>query len=36
MMMRRRRRMSMGKDYVSKLRPPTSILFIAQMKYEYG
>jgi hypothetical protein len=28
--------MSMGWDYVSELRPPTGLLFIPQMIYEYG
>jgi hypothetical protein len=27
--------MSMGQDYVSELRPPTGLLFIRQMIYEY-
>jgi hypothetical protein len=27
--------MSMGWDYVSELRPPTSLLFILQMVYKY-
>jgi hypothetical protein len=28
--------MLMGCDYVSKLRPPTGILFISQVIYEHG
>jgi hypothetical protein len=28
--------MSKGKDYVSKLRPPTGVLFINHVIYEYG
>jgi hypothetical protein len=28
--------MSMGRDYVSELRPPTSLLFIPQVIYEHG
>jgi hypothetical protein len=28
--------MSMGWDYDSELRPPTGLLFIPQMIYEYG
>jgi hypothetical protein len=28
--------MSVGRDYVSELRPPTGLLFIPQMIYEYG
>jgi hypothetical protein len=28
--------MSTGRDYLSKLQPPTSLLFIPQMIYEYG
>jgi hypothetical protein len=27
--------MSMGRDYVSELRPPTGLLFIPQIIYEY-
>jgi hypothetical protein len=28
--------MSMGRDDVSEMRPPTGLLFIPQMIYEYG
>jgi hypothetical protein len=28
--------MLMGEDYVCELQPPTSLLFIPQMIYEYG
>jgi hypothetical protein len=28
--------MSMARDYVSELRPPTGLLFIPKMIYEYG
>jgi hypothetical protein len=28
--------MSMGWDYVSELRPPTGLLFVPQVIYEYG
>jgi hypothetical protein len=28
--------MSMGRDYVSELRPPTGLLFIPQVIYEHG
>jgi hypothetical protein len=27
--------MSMGWDYISEMRPPTGILFVPQMTYEY-
>jgi hypothetical protein len=28
--------MSMGRDYISELRPPTGLLFIPQVIYEHG